>query len=78
MIVYDCQYGKRYTGLNVEGHQDGVIGKIFSRQKGPKVRKEKHVHVFDSNSMIFVTWTTSETDAPSNPNTRLAWTKRSC
>ena len=74
MIVY----GKRYTGLNIEGHQDGVIGESFSRQKGPKVRKEKHVDVFDSYSMIFVTWTASETDAPSNPNTRLAWTKRSC
>ena len=74
MIVY----GKRYTGLNIEGHQDGVIGEIFSWQKGPEVRKEKHVHVFDSYSMTFVTWTTFETDAPSNPNTRLAWKKRSC
>ena len=74
MIVY----GKRYTGLNVEGHQDGVIGEIFSWQKGLEVRKEKHAHVFDSYSMIFVTWTTSETDVLSNPKTRLAWTKRSC
>ena len=74
MIVY----GKRYTGLNVEGHQDGVIGEIFTWQKDPEVRKEKHVHVFDSYSMIFVTLTTSETDAPSNHSTRLAWTKRSC
>ena len=48
MIVY----GKRYTGLNAEGHQDGVISEIFSWQKGPKVRKEKHVHVFDSYSRI--------------------------
>ena len=70
MIVY----GKRYTGLNDEGHQDGVIGEIFSWQKGPKVRKEKHA--FDSYSMI--TLTPFETDAPSNPNTQLAWTKRSC
>ena len=74
MIVY----GKRYTGLNVEGHQDGVINEIFSWQKGPEVRKEKYVHVFDSYSMIFVTWTTSETDAPSISNTRLAWRKGSC
>ena len=74
MIVY----GKRYIELNVEGHQDGVIGEMFIWQKGPEVRKEKHVHGFDSYSMIFVTWTTSETDAPSNPNTGLAWTKRSC
>ena len=71
-------YGKRYTELNVEGHQNGVIGEIFSWQKGPEVRKEKHVHLFDSYSMIFVTRTTSETDASSNPNTPLAWTKRFC
>ena len=69
MIVY----GKRYTGLNGEDHQDGVIGEIVSWQKGPKVTQEKHV--FDSYSMI---WTPFETDAPSNPNTWLAWTKRSC
>ena len=42
MIVY----GKRYTGLNVEGHQDRVIGEIFSWQKGPEVRKEKHVPAY--------------------------------
>ena len=66
MIVY----GKRYTGLNGEGHQDVAIGEIVSWQKGPKVRKEKHV--FDSYSMIFVIWTPFETDAPSNPNTWLA------
>ena len=44
MIVY----GKLYTGLNVEGHQDGVIDEISSWQKGSKIRKEKHVYVFDT------------------------------
>ena len=47
-------YGKRYTELNVEGHQDGVIGEIFSWQKGLEVRKEKHVHMCSIATVWFL------------------------
>ena len=53
-----------------------AILKLFAQITKSKTRKEKHV--FDSYSMIFVTWITSMTGAFSNPNTRLARTTRYC
>ena len=50
--------------------------KLFRSDHRPKSRKEKHV--FDNYSVIFVTWTTSETGPSSNPNTRLARTTCYC